>query len=83
MDVNFLQEFLLYSLAINYSILLVWFFIFVFARGFLFGLHSRWFQIDPKQFDAIHYICMALYKIGIFLFNFVPLLALWIGGAGS
>ncbi|GAB2489102.1 DUF6868 family protein [Arenimonas alkanexedens] len=83
MDVEFVQSFLLYSLAINYGILLAWFLMFAFAKDFLFGLHGRWFRLPPDQFDAIHYTSMAVYKIGIFLFNLVPLIALWLIGAGS
>jgi len=33
-----------------------------------------------EQFDAVHYIGMALYKLGILLFNLVPAIALYIIG---
>ena len=44
------------------------------------GLHSRWFYLSREQFDALHYAGMALYKIGILLFNLVPYIALHIVG---
>lgn len=79
-----LWRFLLYSLAINYGILLVWFVAIVFARDPIQRLHGRWFRLPPEQFDAIHYGLMGAYKIGIILFNAVPLLALWLmASAGS
>jgi hypothetical protein len=40
------------------------------------GLHGRWFKFPDATFDAIHYGGMAVYKIGILLFNLVPLIAL-------
>ena len=83
MNSDFLFRFLLCSLAINYAILLTWFVVFVAARNWLRALHGRWFRLSDDSFDAIHYGGMAVYKIGIFLFNLVPLLALYFAGSGS
>jgi hypothetical protein len=63
-------------LVVNYLILLWWFGVFVFAHGWMYRLHSRWFRISEERFDAIHYGGMAAYKIGILLFNLAPLLTL-------
>ena len=83
MNSDFLFRFLLCSLAINYAILLIWFVVFVAARNWLRALHGRWFRLSDAAFDAIHYGGMAVYKIGILLFNLVPLLALYFVGSGS
>ena len=83
MNSDFLCLFLLWSLAINYAILMTWFVVFVAARNWLRALHGRWFRLSDDSFDAIHYGGMAVYKIGIFLFNLVPLLALYFAGSGS
>ena len=83
MNPDFLFRFLLCSLAINYGILLIWFVVFVTARNGLRALHGRWFRLSDPAFDAIHYGGMAVYKIGILLFNLVPLLALYLVGSGS
>ena len=83
MNSDFLLRFLLWSLALNYSILLIWFVAFVSARNQLRALHGCWFRLSDSAFDAIHYGGMAAYKIGIFLFNLVPLLALHFLGSGS
>ena len=83
MNSDFLFRFLLYSLAINYAILLTWFVVFVAARNWLRALHGHWFRLSDPAFDAIHYGGMAVYKIGILLFNLVPLLALYFVGSGS
>ena len=83
MNPDFLCRFLLWSLAANYVILLTWFFAFVFARGFMRKLHGRWFNLTDQAFDTVHYSGMAVYKIGIFLFNLAPLAALYFMGRGS
>ncbi|CAG0959116.1 hypothetical protein MTYP_00625 [Methylophilaceae bacterium] len=73
-----LHDFLLYSLVINYAILLIWFGVFVFAHDFIYRMHTRWFSLPLQAFDTIHYAGMAAYKIGIILLNLVPLIALCI-----
>ena len=84
MHAGLLWDFLLYSLAINYGVLLLWFIAIFFARDAIYRLHARWFRLQPDQFDAIHYGLMGVYKLGIILFNAAPLLALWlIGRSGS
>lgn len=76
MNLDFLCRFLLWSLAINYAILLTWFFAFVFARDWMQQIHGRWFRLTDSTFDTVHYSGMAAYKLAIFIFNLVPLLAL-------
>lgn len=76
MSVKEIHDFLLYSLIINYLILLVWFGFLVLAHDFVYRLHSRWFNFSMQTFDTIHYSSMAIYKVGIVLLNLVPLIAL-------
>ena len=80
MTIAWVREFLLSNLLFNYAILLLWFGVFRWRYDWLLGLHRRWFRLSQAQFDAIHYAAMAVYKIGILLFNLVPLLALWLIG---
>ena len=70
------REFLLWSLAINYGVLCIWFAAFWLAHDALHQLHSRWFKLSIEMFDALHYGGMAVYKVGILLLNLTPLLAL-------
>jgi hypothetical protein len=70
-----LTRFLIYSAFVNYIILIVWFLAFLTAHDWLYRLHARWFKLAPESFDAIHYGGMAVYKIGILLFNLAPLFA--------
>lgn len=83
MNSDFLSRFLLGSLAVNYGILLIWFLAFAFAKDWMRGLHGRWFHLSDNTFDTIHYSGMAVYKIGILLFNLAPFLALYFMGNGS
>lgn len=76
MNISDIHDFLLYSLIINYLILLLWFGVFVLAHDWIYRLHTRWFNIAMQTFDTIHYSGIAIYKIGIILLNLVPLLVL-------
>ncbi|MEZ5566411.1 MAG: hypothetical protein R3F24_13320 [Gammaproteobacteria bacterium] len=83
MNIALLKDLLLWCLLANYGVLLVWFAAFAFGRKWLYGLHSRWFNITPEAFDLVHYAGMAIYKVGILLFNLVPLAALYFMANGS
>lgn len=78
MNPDTIKELLLYCLAINYAILMLWFGVFSLAHDWLYRLHSRWFRLPVETFDTLHYASMALYKIGIIMLNLVPLIALWL-----
>ena len=80
MNVDIARSFFLWCTVINYAILMVWFLTIAFARAWLHRLHGRWFHLSDEPFDALHYGAMAVYKVGILLFNLVPLIALWIVG---
>ena len=83
MSIEFLKDFLLWCLIANYAVLLVWFVVFSFARTWLFTLHTRWFKLSPESFDIVHYGGMAIYKIGILLFNLIPFAALCFMASGG
>ena len=78
MGIELTRNFLLWCTIINYGILLLWFLFFALAHDWMHGFHSRWFRLSREQFDAIHYAGMAVFKIGIILFNLVPFVVLWI-----
>ena len=67
---------LIWCLVFNYVFLIMWFLVFKFAHDRIYDLHSRWFRISIETFDTVHYLGMSIYKIGILLFNLVPLIAL-------
>jgi len=75
-SIEILKDFLLRCLIANYVVLIFWFLAFVFWRAWLLKLHTRWFKVTTESFDVVHYGGMAVYKIGILLFNLVPFVAL-------
>ena len=75
---NEIRNVLAWCAGINYGILFIWFGVFVFAHDWMYRLHSRWFKLSVETFDAMHYGGLSVYKIGILLFNLVPLIALWL-----
>ena len=76
MEAEEIRKVLGWCSAINMGILMVWFLAFVFARDFVFKIHTRWFKISEERFDEIHYTMMGYYKMAWALFNLVPYLAL-------
>jgi hypothetical protein len=78
MSIEVIRDFLLWCTLINYGILLVWFLVFAMARDWIQRIHGRWFRLSGDQFDALHYAGMAIFKLGIILFNLVPLIVLLI-----
>ncbi len=76
MTVEQIRDVLAWCSVINIGLLLWWFLMFVLAHDFVYRLHGKWFNLTVERFDAIHYAGMAFFKIGIFLLNIVPYLAL-------
>ena len=80
MNLDLWCRILLSSVLINYIILMIWFLAIIFARDWIKQVHGKWFNLSDETFDAIHYGGMAIYKIGILLFNLVPLIAIYFMG---
>jgi hypothetical protein len=75
MTLTELRQMLLISTLLNYGLITIWFLAFVYAHDTLYRLHTRWYHLSPQTFDKIHYLGIALYKIGVLLLNLVPLIA--------
>lgn len=78
MSIELARAFLLWCTIINYGILLVWFLVFALGHDWILLIHGRWFRLSRDQFDALHYAGMSVFKIGIILFNLVPVIVLCI-----
>jgi hypothetical protein len=76
MNVEVIRSVLLWCTIINYGILLVWLLAFISAHDPIQRLHDRWFHLSRDQFDVLHYGGMAIFKIGILLFNLIPFIAM-------
>jgi hypothetical protein len=64
MSLDVLRGLLLWCAIINY--------------GVFYRFHGQWVPMPVEQFNALHYGGMAIYKIGVLLFNVVPYVALLI-----
>lgn len=72
-DLEALRQILIWSLIVNSVALLLWFALVTLTRDWVYRLSCRWFPVSTETFDAVNYGGIALYKIGILLFNVAPL----------
>jgi len=80
MTIDTVRRALLWCSIINIGLLLWWLIFITVAHDWVYRFHGKWFKLSEQKFDAIHYAGMAFFKIGIFVFNIVPYLALLIVG---
>lgn len=76
MSMQIARDFFLWCSVINYAVLLIWFLFFILAHDWMYRFHGRWFVITQERFDSLHYAAMAVFKIGVILFNLTPLVAI-------
>jgi hypothetical protein len=76
MSIQMVLSVLLWCTVINYGILLVWFLLYVLPHQWMYRLYGRWFRLSVEQIDGINLAGIALFKMGILLFNLVPYIAL-------
>jgi hypothetical protein len=72
------RSFFLWCSVINYALLIVWALLATLGRGWLYSLAGRVFPMSREQFDLVNYAGITLYKMGVLIFNIVPLISLWI-----
>ena len=80
MSIETARSFFLWCSVINYALLGVWALLATLGRGWSYRLVSRVFPMPREQFDLINYAGITLYKMGIFLFNLVPCIVLYMIG---
>ncbi len=78
MTLEMARSFFLWCTVINYGVLIFWVVIFMFAHKVLYWWVGRWARMTPDQFDMYNLVGITIYKLGIFLFNLVPCIALYI-----
>ncbi len=78
MTMNELKDLLMWSTALNFGVILLWVGLFIFAHDFIYRIHSRWFRLSVETFDALHYLGISIYKIGVLILNLVPLFVILI-----
>jgi hypothetical protein len=76
MSMDIVQTFFMWCTIINGAILILSSLILVFAGGFVFRMHSRWFAMPRETFNAVIYSFLGFYKVVFITFNLVPYVAL-------
>ena len=80
MNIELTREFFGWCTLINMGLLLYWSLMLLFARGFIYRMHTKFVPLGEERFNAIHYAGMAIFKLMIFVFNLVPWVVLHILG---
>ena len=70
------RTFLGWCTVINLGILIYWIIALVFARKWVFGVHTSAVEISKESFAEINYALMGYYKLVVILFNLTPYLVL-------
>ena len=78
MTIELIRTTLGWCALINLGLLMWWSFFMMFAGDWVYKMHSRFITVERERFNAIHYGGIAFLKIVIFMFNFVPWIALHI-----
>ena len=78
MTIETLRSFFLWCTIVNYALLILWAVLATAGRRSWIGFVGRIFPGSREHFDLLNYAGIALYKMGIFLFNLVPLISLYI-----
>jgi hypothetical protein len=73
---NSLAAILIRCFFLTIGLLLVWFVFFRLAGDAGYYLHSRWFEIDGRDYDLLFYYGMASLKIIAFVFFLFPYIAI-------
>ena len=80
MDIQILTRFFMWCTILNGAMLIISAVICMPAQEWVYGIHSKWFDIPREAFNIVLYSFMGLFKIMFFIFNLMPYLALLIIG---
>ncbi len=80
MIIDVMRDAFLWCFIINMGILLWWVGFIIFAKEWVYKMHSKFYQLSKESFSTIHYAGIVLFKVFIFAFNLVPYIALRIVG---
>ena len=75
-DRVWLERFFLYGALVNWAILLYWLVMVKLFRRWIYSIWGRFFDISEAELDRFNFYAMALYKLLIMTFFFVPWLVL-------
>lgn len=76
MDIEFFEKFLLWCIALNAVIGLIWFLAIVVAGDFVYKAHSMIFSVSREDFNRVNYVGVVLFKMLVFVLFVVPFIAM-------
>ena len=76
MNIEFIQQFLAWSLVINIAILAVSSIMLVVLRDTITNIHSKFSGVPKTQLPGEYFRYIANFKVAIIVFNLTPYLAL-------
>lgn len=76
MDLDRLQEFLLWSLLVNAGIYIISLVGVLSLRRFLWKIHAKLFGVSEETVNKVVYLYLAFYKLLLIVFNLVPWIAI-------
>ena len=77
MSIETARSVFLWCSVFNYAFLIVWVVFATAGRDWLHRLSGRFFRVTPEQLDVVNFAGITLYKMGIFFFNIIPCIALY------
>jgi hypothetical protein len=80
MDVTIIRNFFLWCTIINGALLIFSALLCAFAGGWIYRMHSIWFNLPREAFNIVIYSFVGFYKVIFIVFNLIPFLALAIVG---
>ena len=76
MDLDRLQEFLLWSLLINAGIYIISLMGVLSMHRFMCKIHVKLFRVSQETVSKVIYLYLAIYKLLLIIFNLVPWIAI-------
>lgn len=70
------KDFFLNAFLISYAFLMIWFVMFVFAKGTIYRAHMKWFSLSEQDLAKIHYFLMGFFKLLVIAVFLIPYIAL-------
>jgi hypothetical protein len=76
MDIQTLIEFFKWCTIINAAMLVFVGIMFLLIPGFIYRLHTHWFEMPREAFNVVIYSALTFFKIIFIFFNVVPWIVL-------
>ena len=81
MNTESVRRFFAWCTVVNFAILLLWFVLFLGAKGMMVEMSGRFFGVSEERAVWLNFAGIGLYKLAILFFNLAPYIALRIMAA--